>query len=179
MDEIAAAAGVSKQTIYKHFTDKRLLLYSIVLGITDRAGPIASAVQSMFEEMVDLDAGLTALARRYAAAVLHPEVLQLRRLVVCEAVRFPDLARTYYEQAPKLGLEAVMAGLDQLIARGFLRVEDVTAAASHFAYLILGPLIDKAMFHPEETIGEEEISYWVSAGAATFIKAYGVAASDR
>lgn len=116
MDEIAAAAGVSKQTIYKHFTDKRLLLYSIVLGITDRAGPIASAVQSMFEEMVDLDAGLTALARRYAAAVLHPEVLQLRRLVVCEAVRFPDLARTYYEQAPKLGLEAVMAGLDQLIA---------------------------------------------------------------
>jgi TetR/AcrR family transcriptional repressor of mexJK operon len=178
MNQIAAAASVSKQTVYKQFTDKQQLLSDIVLGITRRAGEITTTMQSMFDEIVDLEPGLNALARRYASAVLHPEVLRLRRLVVCEAVRFPDLAQAYYEHAPKRGLEAVATGLGQLAERELLRIEDVSAAASHFAYLILGPLIDKAMFLPEAIISDAEISYWAAAGVATFINAYGTAPAE-
>lgn len=179
MDQIAAAANVSKQTVYKQFTDKQQLLHDIVVGITRRAGEIASTMQSMFDEIDDLEAGLGALARRYASAVLHPEVVRLRRLVVSEAVRSPDLAQAYYEQAPKLGLEAVAQGLGRLAERELLRTEDVSAAANHFAYLVLGPLIDRAMFLPEKAIGEAEINYWADAGVAAFIRAYGPATSDR
>ena len=35
MEEIAVRAGVSKQTVYKHFTDKQHLFADIVLSTTD------------------------------------------------------------------------------------------------------------------------------------------------
>ena len=55
MDEIAAAAGVSKQTVYKQFIDKKQLLYEIVLGITGRAGQIATTIAALFEGMNDVE----------------------------------------------------------------------------------------------------------------------------
>jgi TetR/AcrR family transcriptional regulator, mexJK operon transcriptional repressor len=179
MDEIAAAAGVSKQTVYKQFTDKKQLLYEIVLGITGRAGQIAATTAQQFDEIDDVNEvehDLTRLARRYAAAVLSPVVLQLRRLIVSEAIRFPDLAQAYFEQAPGRGLEAVAAGLLQLGQRDLLRIENGLEAANHFAYLVLGPLIDKAMFFPHETIDEATIEHCADAGVHVFLAAYGVAA---
>jgi TetR/AcrR family transcriptional repressor of mexJK operon len=152
MDEIAAAARVSKQTVYKQFSDKRQLLYDIVLGITGRAGQIAHTIETLFDEIIDVESGLTKLARRYAGAVLSPEVLQLRRLIISEATRFPDLAQAYFEQAPGRGLEAVAAGMQLLTERGLLGAEDAVVAANHFAYLVLGPVIDKALFHPQEAL---------------------------
>ena len=38
MDEIAALAAVSKQTVYKHFADKESLFSEIVIGTVDEAG---------------------------------------------------------------------------------------------------------------------------------------------
>ena len=35
MEDIAVRAGVSKQTVYKHFTDKQHLFANIVLSTTD------------------------------------------------------------------------------------------------------------------------------------------------
>ena len=173
MDEIAAAAGVSKQTVYKQFIDKKQLLYEIVLGITGRAGQIATTIAALFEGMNDVGVELPELGRRYAAAVLSPEVLQLRRLIVSEAARFPDLAQAYYEQAPGRGLEAVAAGLAQLGERGRLRIEDPLVAANHFAYLVLGPLIDKAMFLPNETFDAATIERCANVGVRAFLAAYG------
>jgi TetR/AcrR family transcriptional repressor of mexJK operon len=179
MDEIAAMAKVSKQTVYKHFTDKQRLLRDIVLSITGRAGTIARTLGATFDSIGDVETGLPDVAQRYALAVLHPDVLRLRRLVVCEAARFPDLAQTYYERAPQVGLESVEAGLGSLVERGLLRIEDLGTAANQFAYLILGPLIDKALFQPEEAITEKEIVHWAKAGATAFVKAYGVTPDPR
>jgi TetR/AcrR family transcriptional regulator, mexJK operon transcriptional repressor len=183
MDEIAAAAGVSKQTVYKQFTDKKQLLYEIVLGITGRAGQIATTITELLgqiDDINDVEPGLTVLARRYAAAVLSPAVLQLRRLIVSEATRFPDLAQAYFEQAPGRGLEAVAAGLQQLAQRDLLQIEDGLEAANHFAYLVLGPLIDKAMFFPDEPLDVATIEQCADAGVKVFLAAYGIApAGDR
>ena len=38
MDEIAALAAVSKQTVYKHFADKERLFSEIVVGTVNEAG---------------------------------------------------------------------------------------------------------------------------------------------
>jgi AcrR family transcriptional regulator len=40
MDEIAAAAGVSKQTVYKQFVDKQRLFVEIVTGTVAVAGDL-------------------------------------------------------------------------------------------------------------------------------------------
>jgi TetR/AcrR family transcriptional repressor of mexJK operon len=172
MDEIAAEAAVSKQTVYKQFTDKEQLFNDIVLGITDRAEPIVETIHRLFGEIVDLDEGLAHLARTYAVAVIRPSVLRLRRLVISEADRFPDLAQAYFERAPGRALEAIATGLQGLVDRGWLRIDDPATAATHFAYLVLGPLIDKALFYPRTRVSDAEILHTCTTGVRAFIAAY-------
>jgi len=58
MDEIAATAGVSKQTVYKQFTDKQRLFQEIVTTTVDAASdPVQAEVRSL-QESGDLEADL-------------------------------------------------------------------------------------------------------------------------
>lgn len=172
MDEIASAAGVSKQTVYKQFQDKEQLFTGIVLGITDRAQQIVQNIDELFDEIVNVQDGLTRLAYSYATGVVSPEVIQLRRLVIGEADHFPDLAEAYFDRAPRRGLDAIATGLQWLVEQDLLRIGDVDAAAVHFAYLVLGPLIDHALFHPRSQVPEDEIERCAAAGVRLFVTAY-------
>src|SRR5436305_2055930 len=72
MDEIAAAAGVSKQTVYKQFADKERLFSEIVVRMVDEASdPVHGAVRSL-QDTGDLEADLRELARRQLTLVLQP-----------------------------------------------------------------------------------------------------------
>lgn len=146
MDEIAALAAVSKQTVYKNFSDKEQLFSHIVLGAAARADEFIQALPRVLAGTGDVRAGLQALARQYLATVMQPRLLQLRRLIISEAGRFPDLARTYYRQVPERVMDALAAQLGELAGRGLLRVDDPHVAASHLAFLILGLPLDRAMF---------------------------------
>jgi len=94
MDEIAAAAAVSKQTVYKQFVDKEQLFGDMVLGIAERADGIVEALNDGFARVTAAEEGLALLAETYAAAVLAPAVLALRRLVISEASPLP---RTFFD----------------------------------------------------------------------------------
>src|SRR3982074_2051492 len=135
MDDIAAAAAVSKQTVYKNFADKERLFGEIVLDITGNAERFVGVVAEALRETEDVEKDLRDLARRYLASVLQPEVLQLRRLVIGEGGRVPHLARSYYKRAPERVLGALADSLHGLAERGLLHLDDPALAAQHFAFL--------------------------------------------
>src|SRR5215472_3471486 len=137
VDDIAALAHVSKQTVYTHFADKEQLFAELIRGNTARVNEFISALASTLEDSHDPAHDLRTLARRYIASVVQPEVLQLRRLVIAEAGRFPELARWYYEQVPQKVTAALASQLEQLASRGQLRIADPKLAADHLAWLIL------------------------------------------
>src|SRR4051794_41289188 len=100
MDEIAALAAVSKQTVYKHFADKESLFSDIVTGTVDEAGDRVHASVLELADSGDVEADLRALARRQLALVMQPRVLQLRRLVIGEAGRGPRAGPPLSEPRP-------------------------------------------------------------------------------
>jgi TetR/AcrR family transcriptional repressor of mexJK operon len=173
MDEVAALAAVSKQTVYKHFADKERLFTDIVLGITDVAGEFVEDVTRTLGDTGDLEQDLGALARRYVTSVIRPQVLQMRRLLVGEAARFPELARAYYERAPERTVAALASSFQRLAERGLLRLDDPPLAANHFAYLILGMPLDRAMLCGDDGFTRAELERLADAGVRVFLAAYG------
>jgi TetR/AcrR family transcriptional regulator, mexJK operon transcriptional repressor len=174
MDEVAALARVSKQTVYTHFDDKERLFTELVLGNTERVDELVEEMTALLEGTSDAARALSELARRYLDTVVRPQVLQLRRLVIGEAARFPDLARTYYERVPERMVGALARGLRGLTDRGLLQVDDPQLAAQHFVALVLWIPLDRALFVPDaEALPDAELEHLAAAGVRVFLAAYG------
>jgi TetR/AcrR family transcriptional repressor of mexJK operon len=172
MDDIAALAAVSKQTVYKNFADKERLFTDIVLGIADSSEKIIKAMINALSGADDIEQGLTGLARRYVRGVMQPHVLQLRRLVIAEAGRFPVLAASYFERAHARAFAALGAAFAELAGSGLLRIDDPLTAASHFAYLVLSIPQERAMFRTGEQFTAAELDEFADAGVRVFLAAY-------
>ncbi|MFD2421101.1 TetR/AcrR family transcriptional regulator [Amycolatopsis pigmentata] len=172
MDQIAAEAAVSKQTVYKNFADKEKLFSAIVLGISERAETFVGASVRALGEDEDIETHLKELGRDYISAVVQPRVLRLRRLMVAEAGRFPELARGYYERTAQRTLTALAAHFRDLGERGLLSVDDPAAAARHFAFLILGSSLDRAMFGMGGEHAKKDLERLADDGVRVFLAAY-------
>jgi TetR/AcrR family transcriptional regulator, mexJK operon transcriptional repressor len=177
MDQVAADAAVSKQTVYKHFADKEQLFREIVLGVTGNSEAIIADLTSVLRSgeigsAADLRTVLTDLARRYIDGVLRPNVLALRRLIIAEAERFPDLAQIYFDQAPSRGIDVIAGALRTYEKRGLLNLGDARLAAAQFAYLVLGIPQDKAQFCPHERPSPAERDRLAAAAVRVFLAAY-------
>src|SRR5262245_14091870 len=106
MDEVAAAAAVSKQTVYQHFRDKETLFHELITATVLQGAERAAQDPALPGER-SLDEELRAFARLLLHGVMQPQVLRLRRVVIAEATRFPGLGRTFYD----LGLARTVAML--------------------------------------------------------------------
>src|SRR5215217_4809523 len=173
MDEIAALAAVSKQTVYKHFADKESLFSEIVTGtVNEVSDPVYDEVLRV-EDSGDVEADLRGLARRLLERVMQPRILQLRRLVIGEAGRFPELGRAFYEQGPGRTIAALATVFERLADRGALRPEDPLLAAAHFNWLVMSIPLNRAMLLGEdEPPAAAELDQYADAGVRAFLAAY-------
>jgi TetR/AcrR family transcriptional repressor of mexJK operon len=139
-------------------------------------GRVDEEIQAAAEALGDTDdpaAGLGLLAQRFLESVRRPRVLQLRRLVIGEAGRFPELGRTYWERAFETGLTTLSAGLRRLADRGLLLVDDADVAAQHFAALVLWIPMNRAMFcGPGEHLSDARLGETADTGVRAFLRAY-------
>jgi TetR/AcrR family transcriptional repressor of mexJK operon len=172
MEDIASAAAVSKQTVYKHFSDKETLFREVALGSVGRVGGAFQAEVAAAAEATDVPAALQELARSYIVAVMNPVLLRRRQLVLREAGRFPDLARKYHESGPLRTIAALSTALARLAERGELVIEYPRVAAAQFAFLVIGEPLDTAMFRGVGRRTRSELLALADAGVEVFLAAY-------
>jgi len=95
MDRAAAAAGVSKQTIYSHFRDKEGLFTALIERVTIERFQTDMGMDIECFLQGEPALVLRRLAEMYLQKMTDPEYLALFRLVIAESVRFPELAQLY------------------------------------------------------------------------------------
>jgi TetR/AcrR family transcriptional regulator, mexJK operon transcriptional repressor len=173
MDDVATLAAVSKPTVYKHFADKEQLFAEIIRATANQVDDLIRLVAETLVDPGDVENGLTELARRFITALMQPQMLRLRRLVIANADRFPDVGRIWYE----LGFERVLATLascfQRLAQHQLLRLDDPVLAANHFVGLLLWIPLNKAMFSGEHHASKAELERYARAAAHAFLGGYG------
>ena len=177
MDEIAALAAVSKQTVYKQFADKERLFIEVIAEIVQDVDSETQIATRAVGDTDNVERDLGHLARRFLGSLREPHLLQLRRLIIGEAGRFPALGRTYWRDGFERTLETLSAGFHRLTERGLLRVDDPLVAAEHFAGLLLWIPMNRVMFGGEDSVTDAQLERAADAGVRAFLAAYG--AADR
>lgn len=131
MDRVAAAAGVSKATVYSHFNDKSSLFASLIQQLAEdkfRATTFDPRDErTMTGNPRDV---LTQLAKEVLDdATCDPQFCEFMRLIIGESGRFPELSRPYIENVAK----PLIDGLTRYLAScPELNLSDPEASARTF-----------------------------------------------
>lgn len=128
MDAIATAAKVSKQTVYNHFGSKEELFAAMVRGSCDQMiSAFAEAAKDGNPEKT-----LRTIANLFMSMVSSNEKQSLRRILLAEAPRFPELARIYYQSGPEVTRRFIADYLKAQTQRGVLKVDNPRITAEQF-----------------------------------------------
>ncbi|MEB3357489.1 MAG: TetR/AcrR family transcriptional regulator [Synechococcales bacterium] len=147
MDRIAAAAGVSKPTLYNYFQDKEFLFVALMQQLTENTRQIILNLP----RDPDLQAPPEQVLRQMATSVIkefsqNPSILTLMRLVIGESERFPELSQTFVRETVKPLMERLSY---YLASQSHLHLPDPPVAARIFAGAIVHYLILQHIMHGE------------------------------
>jgi TetR/AcrR family transcriptional regulator, mexJK operon transcriptional repressor len=174
MDEVAAVAAVSKVTIYKHFSDKHSLFVAVVTEAIEDAKAGSQTLVDQLGSSTDVEPDLRDFARRHVALVTQPHLIQMRRMIIAEAQRFPDLARAWHRIGPERGHATLASQIDKLVERGLLDAPDSLLAAQLLNYLILSVPLNEAMFTGrDKPYTRRYLNRYADEAVRVFLAAYG------
>lgn len=130
LDEIAARAGVSKGTLYLYFDSKEALFEAVIReGIL----PLIDSAETLLEELRDdPEAMLRTILFAWWDTVGETALGGIPKLMIAEAMNFPDVARLYHEQVIVRGRAIVEGVLACGIDKGVFRPLDIPQTVSLF-----------------------------------------------
>lgn len=173
VDVIAAAAGVSKVTVYNHFGCKEELFTAVVGEAMDDAHAALAEVRAHLGDTTDVGEALTRTARTLVAAATDPARLALRNLVTGELHRFPELGRAWQERGPARSAAGLGEVLGDLCDRGHLAIADVEVAVIQFFALTIYPHLIVGAFGA--TLRQDLADRLITDGVNVFLSHYRVA----
>jgi AcrR family transcriptional regulator len=124
LDQIAERAGVTKGTIYVYFENKEHLFISMVREVMKTA---LDTVHDMFERHEDSTADLlrAQFSFIYSHIVEDRRRLEVVRMLIAEAPRFPALADRYYDEILRPCLELLRQAIQRGVDRGEIRQSSI------------------------------------------------------
>lgn len=169
MDAIAAEAGVSKLTVYSHFTDKETLFEAAIASKCEEQLP-----HSLFlpAENEDIGERLHTIARHFHALATSAEAIELFRVMAAQAQTNPEMSLRFYEAGPKRTLGEFEQMLTEASKAGQLQIDDPKRTAGHFFCLLKGEMHMRRLIGCCSEVSREECDAHIDSVVRLFLRAY-------
>jgi len=168
MDKLAAAAGVSKRTLYNHFPSKDDLFAAILQQLWQHA---SQHIVPGFVPEADLLSQLEDFLFAKASSLTDPAMIDLCKVAIAATIHNPERARDIVERLGKMesGLAEWIAAAQQA---QLLKAGDAEAMGS-----FLVSMLKAQLFWPQVTMGkpalsEAEVRAYVQLCSAMFFSYY-------
>lgn len=135
MDQVAARAGVSKQTLYNNFDDKLTLFTAIV---NYRCYTLLSSLHEDENATMSVEERLNRLGNQFLSLILSEESLAFYRMLIAVTERNPDLGKLVYECGAGTALNILAERLRKENEKGRMRVDDPHFAAEMLFGMLIG-----------------------------------------
>lgn len=166
LDAVAAAAEVSKQTIYNLFGSKEELFVATCQDTVDR---LTAALVDPPPEAGPRDV-LTRFGRTMLTFLLDEGAIRFKRVLIPLAEQYPRLTQQYYRSGPGRSRQRLADYLAAETRRGRLAVADCLTAAEQFSGLLVGHAQIRALLAiPDDPI---DVEARVAAAVDAFLRAY-------
>ena len=169
MDAIAAAAGVSKLTIYSHFGCKESLFQAIVAQKCNQV-----RLADDYDKLLKLsaEAALMHIGRRFLDVIFQKDTIDMHRVLIAESVDRPKVSRLLYEAGPAKVKLVFSEFLHELTKRKKLKVDDPVTATNHFFTLLKGEQLDMMLFNLRGPMTKKEKEAHLKDCVRLFLRAY-------
>jgi TetR/AcrR family transcriptional repressor of mexJK operon len=171
MAQIATVAGVSKGTLYNHF-DSKAALFSAYVG--EKCSQNLAHIFDSANHDGDPADVLRGIGKRMVRMMLSDVGLAIYRVVIAEAIKFPDLARGFFEAGPARGIGFMAGWLAEETRLGRLSVPDPAFAAEQFFNLCQTRLVLRRKLEMLPDPPEADIVEVVEAAITMFLRTYRV-----
>lgn len=148
IDSIATAGCVGKPSLYAKYGDKNGLFLAVLrraIGRCVMLFPEASAAHGSRLSAAELASALTEVGLHVLRSSVTPDAISLRRVLVSECERCPELAEILHQEGWMRGVRHVVALLESAVDFERSAVNDPELAADLFLSLVLGRLPGQAM----------------------------------
>lgn len=171
VDDIAAAANVSKATLYSYFADKRLLFMEVA-----RNECATQADKAAVEISVDSGprAVMTYVGEKLWGFASSEMGLKMFRICVAESGRFPELGQAFFESGPEVMVERLSEYFIEAEARGELNIPDKRLATFQFGDMCKSDLWLQLVLGMRTEISVEERRRLIDSAVDAFMARYGV-----
>ncbi|HXQ28232.1 MAG TPA: TetR family transcriptional regulator [Gemmatimonadales bacterium] len=169
LEDVARRAGVTKGTVYLYFDGKEALFKAVV---RDTIVPCIAKGEALAQAHTGTARELfLTLVEQWWRLIGETELSGIPKLMLAEAVNFPELARFYYDEVVSRGHRLIASVLERGIASGEFRAVDVRAASR----LVMAPLLQAAQWrHSFAVCGGEPLDMAKHLGTYVDIFLYGI-----
>ena len=174
IDAIIERIGGSKRNIYSEFGSKEGVFTALVSESADAA--LAALSVERFDGR-NLSEVLLEFGRRLLAIYMSPALIGVYRSIMTEALRFPELAKAFYDKGPGRASDRLADVLEEAKAGGEIQLDDCHSAADHFVGMLRDNLHLRVILGLRPPPSPAEAEAAVASAVNTFL--HGIYGPDR
>lgn len=169
IERIAAAANVSKVTIYNHFQNKENL-FSAMVGSECRV--MRGNLPEMSDEEIPLRTELLNFAHSMMEFLSSPDIIRFDRRMAAEVERYPEMGERFLSAGPRLMQKMLTDMLAAAMKKGRLEKANPKEAAAHLYGIIKGFADVEWRFSDPENAAHTVTSESLQSAVDRFLRAY-------